>query len=245
MRSSNPIFRQSVREKVYSYTEKPMTVAGTMNKLILLAVIMCLGGAGLYYQFMLKHFDFVYSATTISMFISLGLAILLAFKMDWTKYIAPLYAFLQGVFLFGISCFTEAAYPGIVMQAISVTFITVLTMAFLFRFGLIRATEKFKAIILTATFAIMIFYLISIVLTFVFHINVAYFSSNSPLAIGVNVVIAIVAALNLIIDFDFIDNGVKSNYPAEMEWYGAFGLLVTIIWFYIEILRLLSRLRSR
>ena len=245
MRSSNPIFRDSVLERTYALTDRPMTIAGTMNKLILLAIIMCVGGSAIYYKFLQHQYDFVTLATTVSMFVSLGLVILLSFKMDWTKYIAPLYAFLQGVFLFGVSCFFEQSYPGIVMQAVSITFITVFAMAALFIIGAIKATEKFKAIITTATLAIMIFYLISIVLTWVFHINVPYFTSTSTLSIVINVAIAIVAALNLIIDFDFIDRGVKSFYPAEMEWYGAFGLVVTIAWLYIEILRLLSRFRSR
>lgn len=245
MRSSNPIFRDSVFNRTYALSERPMTVSGTMNKLILLGLIMSVGGAAQYYHYLLKHYDFVMGATTIAMFASLVLAIVLAIKTNWTKYIAPLYAFLQGVFLFGISCFTEQAYPGIVMQAITVTFITVFAMAILFKLGLIRATEKFKAVVLTATMAIFIFYLISILLIWVFHVNVPYFSSNSTLSIVINIGIAIVAALNLIIDFDFIENGVRSNFPSEMEWYGAFGLLVTIVWLYVEILRILSRIRSR
>jgi uncharacterized YccA/Bax inhibitor family protein len=179
------------------------------------------------------------------MFASIVLALVLAFKQNWTKYIAPVYAFLQGVFLFGISCFTEQAYPGIVVQAITVTFLTVFSMAILFKARLIRATEKFKAVILTATFAIMIFYLVSLVLMFVFHVDIPYFSSNSILSIVINIGIAIVAALNLVIDFDFIEKGEANGYPAEMEWYGAFGLLVTVIWLYIEILRVITKIRSR
>lgn len=246
MKSSNPIFRDSLRTQSYSLSARPMSVAGTMNKLLLLTLIMITGGAAVIYQFALKHYDFVHMITFVSVAVSFVLAIILMFRYDLTKYIAPVYAFLQGAFLSGVSCFMEAVYPGIVMQAVSVTFMTVLSMALLFKLGLIRATDKFKSVIVTATLAIFIFYLISFILM-LFHVNVAYFSPsvNSNLAIAVNIVIALVAALNLIIDFDFVENGVRSNYPSEMEWYGAFGLLVTIVWLYIEILRVLSRLRSR
>ncbi len=244
MKSSNPIFRDSLRTQYYSLSERPMTVLGTMNKLLLLTLIMITGAAAIFYQFYLKHYDFVNIVTTVSIIASFGLAILLAFKPDLTRYIAPIYAFLQGAFLSGISCFTEALYPGIVMQAITVTFVTVLAMAFLFRTGLIKATERFRSVIITASSAIFIFYLISFVLM-LFHVNVPYFSANSGLALFINILIALVAALNLIIDFDFIENGARSNYPSYMEWYGAFGLLVTIVWLYIEILRILSRTRSK
>lgn len=244
MKSSNPIFRDSLRMQSYSLSARPMSVAGTMNKLLLLTLLMIIGGAAVFYQFSLKHYDFVHMITFVSVAISFVIALLLMFKSDLTKYIAPVYAFFQGAFLSGISCFVEAVYPGIVMQAVSVTFVTVLSMALLFKLGLIKATDKLKSVIATASLAIFIFYLISFILM-LFHINVAYFSSNSTLAIAVNIAIALVAALNLIIDFDFVENGVRLNYPSEMEWYGAFGLLVTIVWLYIEILRVLSRLRSR
>ncbi len=244
MRSSNPILRDSIYEGTYALTESPMTVAGTMNKLLILTVVMLIAAAAVYYQFSLNHYDFVNLMIKGGAIVGLITAIIIAFKTKTAPYLAPVYAFAQGAAISGISCFFESALPGIVIQAMSLTFIVVLAMALLFRTGLVRATEKFKAVIFTATLAIAIFYIISLVLM-LFNVNVPYFTSNSPVAIGVNVVIAIIAALNLVIDFDFIEKGSRAPLPSVYEWYGAFGLLVTILWLYVEILRLLSRLRNK
>ena len=244
MKSTNPIFNENVYEQSYALTERPMTVAGTMNKLLILSLIMLVSAAAVYYQFSLGRYDFVNILTWAGVIIGLVLGIAIPFMKDKSPYLAPIYAFAEGAFISGISCFFEKMYSGIVTQAISVTFLFVFAMAVLYRVGLIKATEKFRAVIFTATLAIGLFYLISIILFF-FKVNVPYFYSNSSLAIGVNVVIALVAALNLIIDFDNIDNGVRANLPSYFEWYCSFGLLVTIVWLYIEILRLLSKLRSR
>ncbi len=244
MKSSNPIFKDSIYSQSYAITERPMTVAGTMNKLLILSLVMILGAGAVYYQFSLGHIDFVNMLITGGIIAGLIFAIIIAFNQKSTPYLAPLYAFAQGAALSGISCLFEASFPGIVVQAISMTFLAVFAMAVLYRAGLIRATEKFRAVIFTATVAIFIFYLISFVLSF-FNVNVPYFYVNSPLNIGINIAIAIIAALNLIIDFDFIEKGVRTPLPSLYEWYGAFGLLVTILWLYIEILRLLARTRSR
>lgn len=244
MRSSNPMFRDGIYEKAYALTEKPMTVTGTMNKLLILSLVMIAAAAAVYYQFSLGRIDFVNMLMIIGAVVGFISVLVVAFKPDTTPFLAPIYAFSQGAVISGISCFFEKMYDGIVMQAISLTFIVVFTMALLYRAGLIKATEKFKSIIFTATLSIFIFYLVSFVLFF-FHVPVAYFTSTSPVAIGLNVIIAIIAALNLIIDFDFIERGVRTPLPSVFEWYGAFGLLVTILWLYVEILRLLARLRER
>lgn len=244
MKSSNPILRDEVFENSYALTEQPMTITGTMNKLLLLALIMIVGAAAVFYQFTMHRFDLVINIMKIGIFVGLGCAIAIAFKVNLTKYIAPIYAFSQGAVLSGISCFFEHEFPGIVIQAISMTLIVVLVMAMLFRAGIIRATEKFKSIILIATFSIFIFYLFSFIVS-LFGTNISYFTSNSTASIIINVVIAIIAALNLIIDFDFIEKGVQTPLPASYEWYGAYGLLVTILWLYIEILRLLAKAKKR
>jgi len=238
------MLRDSIYEKAYALTEKPMTVSGTMSKLLILSFVMIIAAAAVYYQFSLGRYDFVHTMMITGIIASLILAIIISFKQDSAPYLAPLYAFSQGAVISGISCFFEKAYDGIVMQAISITFIVVFSMALLFKTGVIRATEKFRSVIFVTTLAIMIFYLISFVLMLL-GINVAYFTSTSPVAIGVNVIIAGIAALNLIIDFDFIERGVQAQLPSYFEWYGAFGLLVTILWLYIEILRLLARARNR
>ncbi len=244
MKSSNPILNDNVLENTYALTDKPMTVAGTMNKLLVLALIMIVGAAAVFYQFSLSHFDFVNMIMIAGVVVGFVTALIICFKNSLTPYLAPVYAFSQGAVLSGISCFFEKSFPGIVIQAISMTFIVVFSMALIYRLGLIKATEKFKSIILVATLAVFIFYLISFVLSF-FSVNIGYFTQNNTVTIAINVVIAIIAALNLIIDFDFIDKGVQTPLPSLYEWYGAFGLLVTILWLYIEILRLLSRLRDR
>lgn len=244
MKSSNPILREEVIQNGYSVNEHPMTVSGTMNKLLVLCAVMLISAAAVYYQFSLGRYDFVRSVMPAGCIIGLIVAIVLAFNQKLSPYLTPVYAFAQGAAISGISCFFEAAYPGIVIQAVSITMLTVLSMALLFKSGLIRATERFKSIIFTATAAIAGFYLISLVLMF-FHVNIPYFTSTSPVAFVINVAIAVIAALNLIIDFDFIEKGSQNMMPAVYEWYGAFGLLVTVLWLYIEILRLLARARKR
>lgn len=244
MKTSNPLFRDSIYQNSTAFGAMPMTVAGTVNKLLILTAIMLVAAAAVYYQFSLQHFDFVNILMIGGVIVGLITAVVMAFKHTLTPYLAPIYAFSQGALLAGFSCFFEAAYPGIVIQAISITFLTILSMGLLYKTGVIKATEKFRAVILTASFAVMIFYLISFIISF-FGILVPYFSVNSPLTIGVNVIIAGIAALNLIIDFDNVERGVRTPLPAVFEWYCAVGLLATIVWLYIEILRLLARLRDR
>ena len=244
MKSSNPIFRDSVLENAYALTERPMTVAGTMNKLLLLSLIMIVGAAAVFYQFYMQHYDYVHILMIAGAIVGIICAFIIAFKQKTTPYLAPVYAFAQGAVISGLSCIFEASFPGIVMQAISITFLTVFSMGLLFKSGIIKATEQFRSILFTATMAVVIFYLISFVLT-LFSVNVPYFTSSSPISITINVVIACIAALNLIIDFDFIEKGVRTPLPSFFEWYGAFGLLVTILWLYVEVLRLLARLRDR
>lgn len=246
MKSSNPILRDDVIENTYAINEKPMTISGTLNKLMLLSIILLVAAGAVYYQFSLGHLDYVSILTWTGVIVGLILAVVISFAHKTVPYLAPIYAFAEGAALSGISCTFEAVYPGIVIQAISMTFLVVFVMAVCYRLGIIKATEKFKAVIVSATLAIGIFYLISLVLMF-FHVNIPYFDVNnvSTLNLAINIVIAGIAALNLIIDFDFIEKGTQRMLPSLYEWYGAFGLLVTIVWLYLEILRLLARARNR
>ena len=244
MKSTNPIFRDSVFSEAYALTERPMTVAGTMNKLLLLSVIMLVAAAAVLYQFSMQHYDYVQILFIAGCIVGLISAIVIAFNKKATPYLAPVYAFSQGAAVSAMSCFFEAMYSGIVVQAVSITFFAVLTMGILYKSRIIQATDKLRSILMTAGIAVFAFYLVSFVLS-LFNVNVAYFTSSSPLAIVVNIVIALVAAFYLILDFDFIEKGVNAPLPAHYEWYGAFGLLVTILWLYVEILRLLARLRDR
>ena len=243
MKSRNPMLRYDIYEQTYALTERPMTVSGAVNKLLLLSLVMLISAGGVYYQFSLGRFDFVQSSLLGGVILGFIVAIVLAFKRDWAKYLAPIYALAQGAAISAISCIFEAQIPGIVMQAVSITLLVVLAMALLFKAKIIRATETLKSTIAIGTAAIGLFYLVSFGLMF-FGVNVPYFSATSPINIVVNAIIAGFAAFNLIIDFDFIEQGEKRMLPSTFEWYGAFGLLVTILWLYIEILRLLMRIAA-
>ncbi len=243
-RTSNPVFNNTkIMNTDYVSIEKPMTISGAMDKLLILTIIMMISAAAVHYQFTLKHLDYVRLLGGIGILAGAILGWVIAFWGKTAPCLSPIYAFCEGAALAYISCFTEAKFPGIVIQAISMTFLVLLTMAVLYKTKLIRATQRFKSTIITATIAICIFYLIAII-CYLLGFN-SYFSVNTPLAIGINIVIAIIASLNLILDFDFIEQCSNRQSPAYFEWYCAFGLLVTIVWIYVEILRLLARFRSR
>jgi uncharacterized YccA/Bax inhibitor family protein len=157
---------------------------------------------------------------------------------------APIYAVFEGLFLGAVSAMFEAMYPGLVMRAVSLTFGVFFIMLLLYRSGTIRATEKFKTVIFAATGGIALVYLGSFIAG-LFGVNVSFLHGNSMLSIGISLFVVVVAALNLILDFDMITQGTNARAPKYMEWYGAFGLMVTLIWLYLEMLRLLSKLASR
>jgi uncharacterized YccA/Bax inhibitor family protein len=171
-------------------------------------------------------------------------AMVTIFKKTWAPVTAPIYALLEGLLLGSISAMFEVRYHGIAIQAVSLTFGTMLALLLAYRSGLIPVTQNFKLGIVAATGGIALFYVAQIVLGF-FGIHFTTINGSGPIGIGFSVFVVIVAALNLVLDFDFIENAVKAGAPKYMEWYGAFGLMVTLIWMYLEILRLLSKLRSR
>jgi uncharacterized YccA/Bax inhibitor family protein len=171
-------------------------------------------------------------------------AIVTAFKAEWSPVTAPIYAVLEGLFLGGISAFFQAQYGGIVFQAVFLTFAVMLAMLALYRTGVIRVTDKFRTGVIAATFGVMLFYLVSFIVS-LFGVSLGYRWDGSLIGIGVTLVIVGIAALNLVLDFDTIQEGAASGAPRYMEWYAAFGLMVTLVWLYIEILRLLYQLRRR
>jgi len=176
--------------------------------------------------------------------IGLVVAIVTIFKKELSPITAPVYSAVEGVVLGGISAMFEAKYPGIVFQAVVLTFGTLFCLLAAYKSGLIKATENFKLGVIAATGAVAVIYIISIVLSF-FGINMPMIHSSGPVGIIFSIVVVIIAALNLVLDFDFIETGEKVGAPKYMEWYGAFGLMVTLIWLYLEILRLLGKIRSR
>ena len=163
----------------------------------------------------------------------------------WSPITAPIYALLEGLFLGGISAFFEKSYPGIAVQAIGLTFGVLFVLLLAYKTGLVRATRGFKLGVIAATGAIALVYLANIVMGAFFHSQISILYSSTPLGIGISVVVVIIAALNLVLDFDMIETGSRMGAPKYMEWYGAFAMMVTLIWSYLEILRLLSKTRRR
>lgn len=174
----------------------------------------------------------------------LVLALATVFKKEWAPVTAPLYALVEGLFVGAISAMMEASFPGIVMQAVSLTFGTLFAMLAAYQTGLIRATERFKLGVVAATGGIAIVYLVTIVLGF-FGVNVPFVFGGGTFGILFSLFVVGVAALNFILDFDFIEQGARLGAPKYMEWYSSFALMVTLIWLYIEFLRLLSKIRER
>ena len=174
----------------------------------------------------------------------LVLALVTTFKKEWAPVTAPMYALVEGFFLGSISAIYNAQFQGIVLQAIMLTFGIMFALLFAYRSGLIKATENFKLGVAAATGGIFVIYLATIVLR-IFDINIPYIHESGLIGIGFSLFVVVIASLNLVLDFDFIENGVEAGAPKYMEWYGAFGLMVTLVWLYLELLRLLAKLQSR
>ena len=171
-------------------------------------------------------------------------AMVTVFKKTWAPLTAPIYALLEGLVLGGISALTELRFPGVPMQAVGLTFGTLVALLLAYRSGMIRVTDNFRLGVVAATGGIALFYVATIVMG-LFGVRFPPVFGAGPLGIGISVFVVIVAALNLVLDFDLIESGARAGAPKYMEWYGAFALMVTLIWLYLEILRLLSKLRSR
>lgn len=221
-----------------------MTIRGTVNKTFVLAAILLIAGYIPWNMFYSGNAQYINMLMIVGIVGGLIAALVTSFKKTLAPITAPIYAALQGLAIGSISAIFNAQYQGIVLQAAVLTVAVLLALLLAYSSGYIRATEKFKAGIIAATGGIFIFYLVTLVLGF-FGVSTSFMHSASPLSIGISVVIVVIAALNLVLDFDFIEKGAGSGAPKYMEWYGAFGLMVTLIWLYIEILRLLAKLKDR
>lgn len=244
MRSGNPALNQKTFEGLEHSNSEAMTINGTVNKTTMLLAIVVI--TALYTWSMAQGLDGMASALPLTIGGGIGgfiVAIITVFKKTWSPVTAPLYAGLEGLFLGGISAFYEAQYPGIVMQAVVLTFGTLGALLMAYRSGLIKATENFKLGVVAATGGIFILYLINFVMGF-FGNSIGFIHDSGWLGIGFSAVVVVVAALNLVLDFDFIEEGAAQGAPKYMEWFGAFGLIVTLVWLYLEMLRLLSKLRD-
>ncbi len=242
MRSGNP----ALTDKTFRglpRTGEAMTLGGTVNRAAIMLALVLITAGWTWNQFYTSQNP---AAVMPYMWVGIlgGLVAALAtvFKKTWAPVTAPVYALLEGLALGGISAAFEVRFPGIVMQAVGLTFGTLGALLLAYRSGLIKATENFKLGVVAATGGIFLVYLVDIILRF-FGIGIPFIHEGGALGIGFSVFVVIIAALNLVLDFDFIESGVAQGAPKYMEWYGAFGLMVTLIWLYLEILRLLAKTR--
>lgn len=241
---SNPVLAKVMSDRSGYISSTPMTVQGTINKLFLMFALLCVSFGVVFYQYSLGYMDKVMMLTAIGSIVGFVLAMIIIFARKALNVLVPIYAFCEGMLLGGISAVCNAQMPGIVAQTVALTFLALFSLLGLYKAGVIRATDKFRATIFTATVAIGIFYLVAIVLS-LFKISVPVLYSSSPYGIAFSVIVCIVAALNLILDFDFVERGAISGIDKTYEWYGAFGLMVTLVWLYVEILNLLTKLNNR
>lgn len=253
MRSGNPAFQESTLldlasgQVVSGAGAGTMTINGTVNKTGLLLLLVVLTGAFSWNQAFGAGGEINPAINWYlwgGMLTGFGLALLTIFKKAWAPVTAPLYAIAQGFFLGAISAIYDARFDGIVVQAVMLTFGTLFAMLAAYRARLIKATEKFKMGVVAATGGILIVYLASIVLGF-FGIQIPMIHGTGVIGIGFSLFVVAIAALNLVLDFDFIENAAARGAPKVTEWYGAFGLMVTLVWLYLEFLRLLSKIQSR
>ncbi|HEU0109243.1 MAG TPA: Bax inhibitor-1/YccA family protein [Flavisolibacter sp.] len=247
-KGGNPAISEKTFDQVYQQDGELMTVRGTMNKFGVM-LLMVIGAASFTWSIFFKQGpEAVTPWMWGGMIGGLVLAIAIIFKKTWAPYLALGYALCQGLFLGAISAFYDFAfaetYPSIIMHAVLLTMGTAAAMYFFYQTGIIKATNTFKKVVMVATAGIGIFYLIAIVMR-MFGMQMPYLHDNGAIGIGISVFIVVIAALNLVLDFDMIDQGSKNGAPKYFEWYGAFGLMVTIVWLYLEMLRLLSKLTSR
>ncbi|MBW6462005.1 MAG: Bax inhibitor-1/YccA family protein [DPANN group archaeon] len=242
MRSSNPALNSKTFEHNGPVTEK-MTLNGTTTKTLILLMLVMFAASKTWAMFLDGN-------PNLTLFMIGGLigglifAIITIFKKTWSPVTAPIYALLEGLALGGISAFFEQMYPGIVIDAVFLTFGTLFALLMAYKSGMIKATENFKLGIVAATGGIMLIYVINFIMSF-FGSQIPLIHESGTFGILFSLFVVTIAALNLVLDFDFIENGVKAGAPKYMEWYASFGLIVTLVWLYLEILRLLAKLRNR
>ena len=238
LRSGNPVLSKTTFNSTTNVTET-MTINGTVNKTVIsLFLLVCTG-----------YLTFNTMNTVLLIACGIGgfiVALITVFRKHWAPITVPIYAILEGGMLGGISFMYNSMYDGIVTNAIFLTLGILLSLLMAYRSGLIKPSENFKLGVAAATGGIAIVYLINFVMgIFGSGMGVMSINNSSMMSIGFSLVVIVIASLNLVLDFDFIEEGAEKGAPKYMEWYGAFGLLVTLIWLYLEILRLLAKLNSR
>ena len=250
MRSGNPALGQNTfldigSGRVVGGNDQAMTINGTVNKTGLMLMILLASAVWTWSKYTgPESVGEIMPLVLTGLVGGLVVALVTIFKKTWSPVTAPLYALFEGLFLGGVSAIMEASFPGIVMQAAALTFGVLGALLVAYRSGLIKATENFKLGVVAATGGIALVYLVNIVMGFFGH-SIGFIHDSGWMGIGFSAFVVVIAALNLVLDFDFIETGVEKGAPKHMEWYGAFGLMVTLVWLYIEFLRLLSKLQSR
>jgi len=249
-RTGNP----TLNDKTFSGlspTADSMTIQGTVNKSFVLLFLLLAAAFWIWNRYdALEPLQQAQSLANITPWMiggalgGLVLALVTVFKKTWAGITGPLYALAQGLFVGGLSAILEAQYSGIVIQAVILTFGTFFCLLLVYTLRLIKVTQNFRLGVAAATGGIFLIYMASFVLGF-FGINIPFIHESGLIGIGFSLFVVVIAALNLVLDFDFIERGAEQGAPKYMEWYAAFGLLVTLIWLYVEILRLLAKLRSR
>ncbi len=243
LKTSNPALNAKTFEGHVAVAGEAMTLQGTVNKTGFL--LFCASATAAYTWHLVRVQPESVAAWMWGGLIGgLVFALVTIFKKEWSPVTATIYALCEGLALGGISAVLNTAYPGIAIEALGLTAAVTVVMLLLYTSGMVRATPKFTIGVIAATGGIFLFYMIDLVMGFFGH-HISLLYSNGPVGIGIGVLIVIVAALNLILDFDFVETGVHAGAAKYMEWYGAFGIMVTLVWMYVEMLRLLSKIRSR
>lgn len=255
LRTNNPVLRDKTFQNLPTAAAgEAMTVNGTIARTALLLTLMLITGAWTWHRFMLGIGagpvpDIAAGMAAVTPFLWGGLivgfvlALVISFKPTWSPWGAPLYALAEGTALGGISAMFEMQYHGIVLQAILASIGVMVVMLALYRTGVIKVTNKFRMGVFAATGGILLLYLVQWGLSAFTHYDIGFINGGGMLGIGFSVVVVIIAALNLTLDFDMIERGVEARAPRYMEWYGAFALMVTLVWLYLELLRLLGKAR--
>jgi len=243
MRSGNPVLQESTFTDISQrgYVQ-PMTLTGVVNRSVLMLLLVAAAAASVW-SYSASHPAVIYPAVMTGALGGFVVAIATSFKRNWAPVTAPVYAVLEGLFIGGISMVMEQRFPGLVLQAVLLTFGVMFALLAAYQSRIIRPSETFKSVIVGATFGIVVVYLVSMVVQLFFHTAIPLIFDSGPVGITFSLVVVGIAALNLVLDFDFIENGIAYGAPKWMEWYAAFGLTVTLVWLYIEILRLLAKTR--
>ncbi|MFA5834250.1 MAG: Bax inhibitor-1/YccA family protein [Bacteroidota bacterium] len=245
MRTANPALNDKTFQHIGTgeYTDA-MTLQGTVNKTGMMLLLVVAGAAYTWSLFADGNTESMMMWMMIGFFGGLITSVVTIYKKTWSPVTAPLYSVLQGFALGGLSAFLESIYSGIVIQAVALTFGTAGCLLIAYTSGVIKATENFKLGVFAATGGIALIYFVGWIMS-LFGTSIPYIHENGWVGVGFSLVTVVIAALNLVLDFDFIEKGVEHGAPKFMEWFAAFGLMVTLIWLYIEILRLLAKLNSR